>query len=1208
MQRPVSIRTRALLSLWLAVTLAAVGSRTPDPIHAQSPDSARPPAVYDVNSEKISIKEIDGKRVLELLDNVVVIHDDVRLTSDRGLHYVDVGLTYMLGNVVITQQTLRAFGKQGEYRRQADLAVLRDSVRIEDRGWEIECEEARFYRTSGYAWLKGAVVARDSATTLEADSLYYDRVRGVAEAFGDVRITNEVEGFRTTSRHGFYFRDTGEGLLDRDPRLIVDPDSPEPVEVVADTMRVYPDSGRAVAYYRVKIIKGNTVTQADSAALFDDQNRAELYGNPLAKQERATLSGKYMQMYYDEDAVNQIDIFGDGYMQEFARDSLVIGRDSWIRGDSMTLFLNDNTIDSIRVVRNAESEYFPDATPRKVEANYAAGDSMFFRFDSDTLSYVAISGRASGKYRYLDLLRGQTTDSLRAAADSSLEFLKFEDRAEPVEYRAKNIEYFADREDLRLSADAEVKYQGRKLNAEEITYFSDLQLMTARGEDPPELDDRGEKFYGVSMDYDLESGTGLVTDGSTQFQQGYYSGERVAKVGDDEVRVWNSRYTTCNLKEPHFHFRAGIMKVYPKDKVVSGPVTLYIGETPIAALPFLANNLGKDRRSGFLRPEFEFGLTKSDGRFIRNVGYYWATNDYMDFTFTGDFNENSSFNLNTFNRYKRRYVFDGQVDFDFFRDLRSYTNRWQLRARHNHTFSDNFSARGDFNFVSDEQAVSSIANLDDVDRVIDRQIRSTVNVSKRWDVVGLSASSTREQNLGITDPNATKIRTVLPSVSLSIQPQTLYFGSNTGSNRPFWIETLDAVRLSPSLSGSRTDTEKLFENREVLTARAGLALSSTQRVSFLNVQPRLSANYNASRDEFQQFAGTNVTSTDTTLFADSTFVDVEQDFTWNTGVSTSTNFYGTFYPNIGALNGIRHTVSPQASWTLTPAQNGRARQQSVSLSLKQSIDLKIFQRSEPADTSQTRQDGSGVVTGGRTGTFGNDAAQGTNPTTGEEQTRKISSAVTWTMSTSYNPEVPSADAWSNVSSRWNTQILGSSVGLTQTIDPYEWEVLNTNLTTNFRLNGTHPFGRSRNIEVRELNTVAAATGDTTRSEPGESGDRLGLEEGRLPWSVSVGASYSKSKDQDPFSTLNLNSTFGLTDAWDVSYNTSYDLADRMLAGQSFSITRNLHCWKMSFSRQKLGDEWQFYFKIFLDAHPEIYAEQGRRGLGGSSLGGGSFGF
>ena len=54
---------------------------------------------------------------------------------------------------------------------------------------------------------------------------------------------------------------------------------------------------------------------------------------------------------------------------------------------------------------------------------------------------------------------------------------------------------------------------------------------------------------------------------------------------------------------------------------------------PVFVLPFIMQDLGRGRRSGFLIPEFEINdiVRTSSGynRQITNVGFYWAINEYM---------------------------------------------------------------------------------------------------------------------------------------------------------------------------------------------------------------------------------------------------------------------------------------------------------------------------------------------------------------------------------------------------------------------------------------------------------------------------------------------------------------------------------------------------------------------------------------------------
>ena len=1186
-------RFAAALAAYLVLATGA-GARLGTAQTAPAEPAAPPgPDYYDITGDFTSLKKIDGETVLELLQNVRIVHGDVTVNADRAVSFTERRLTQLTGNVRVQQGTLVMAGEEGEYRRDEDLAVLKRRVHIVDEGWTVDCDEVRYSRRTGQAWLIGNVVGRDSTSTLRADRVLYERTIGRAEAFGSVELSNREERVIVRGRHGIYHRDRGEGVIDRDPTLVSGPDDDEPVTVVSDTMRVYPDSARAIAYYRVKIIKGNTVTQCDSAMLYDDQKRVELYGHPLARQDRTTMKGDRMVAHYDAKEINRIDILGAAVIRDERRDSLVVGRDSWVKGDTISLYLHDNNLDSLHVEGNASSEYYP-STPNKVESNFINGNRMFFRMGRDEIEFVDVSGKAGGTYRYLNLGTNQTADSLRAVADSTLSFIPFAAHAERVQYSAERIQYHARTKDLVLEKSARLTYHDNELTGDAITYHSALQILDATGS--PTLTDAGQKLYGQRMDYDLESETGLVTSGSTQYQQGYYHGENMAKVGENELKVWNSWYSTCDLKEPHYHFAARVMKVYPDDKVFSGPIWLHVGKTPIFALPFLANSISRGRKSGVLRPDFEFGITSDRSRFIRNVGYYWATNDYTDFTFVADFNEDKSWRLHISNQYKLRYLFDGAVQYSYFRDLTDQSTEWTFDGTHRQTLGEKASLNAGLRFVSSDDAPQSVNTIDDVNRYIDRSIRSNVSLRKSWDTAGFSASASRTQNLNIVDPDAIKVQMTLPDVTLSIPSRNLYFGSNAGAPQGLWESILKNTRYSPSLSGSRQSTEKLYEDSETIKGRAGLALTSPQRLGFVTLAPGLNTSLVSSRYDLQRQAYDRIVTsggvTDTVAVAALDSTSTITQFTWNVGVSANTNFYGTFYPSIGRLRGIRHTLTPSVAYSLTPAQHGRPRAQGVGLNLRNAFDLKVLDTSKAAREDTTHA--------------------------GEEKVRKLSSVLFWNLSASYRPDLPLDQAWSTVNSAVNFVLMGMNVSVNHVIDPYTWDVTSTSATSSLRIGGTHPFGKTSHVDTRELSTVAAA--DTSRAKRKDfasggvdftqtgdvAGDRppedLQLEKGRLPWSMSLGLSYSKSSSGQSSSTLRMGWEVNLTDNWRIDYSTIYDVESREQSGQYFSIGRDLHCWEMSFSRQLLGDEWQYYFRISLKAHSDLYGESGSRGVGGGLIG------
>ncbi len=1206
---------RPLLFLILAVFvyLPSVVLSQDESREDKKPATKSRDGVYRYDAGTTSIKEIDGETVLEGREGVRIVHGDVTITADRGIHYRGRQVTYFIGNVNIDQNTLHMQGDEGEYRKRDDIVILKKNVRIRDRGLEIDCDEAIYHRTTEHAWLKGNVVVVDSATTLTADSLYYDKATLVSEAFGDVLIVDRKEGIRLRGRHGFYYRETGVGVMDQLPRLTVDPDSTEPTTVDSDTMYFYPDKRMAVAHGRVKILKGGMVTQCDSAVVLDDDNRVELYGNPLAKQGNISMQGNKMVLGYDEEQVDRIDIIGAAMIKETQKDSLVIGMDSWVRGDSITLHMRENRLDSMSVSGAAESEYYTTG-PDRVEANYALGDSMFFTFTDDSLSHVWIIGSADGAYRYIKLGMGETADSLRAARDTSYTYIPFAENAERVAYAADTIQYFAKQHELVLNHRAKVDYSGKTLLGDQITYSADLELLDATGS--PLLIEGVDKLYGNRMDYDLGMGSGLVQEGATQFMDGFYDGRRIAKVGDNILKVWDSKYTTCDLKVPHYHFTSNRMKVYLDDKVVSGPIVLYIGETPIIALPFFAQNIRRGRRSGILRPTFEFGVNSSKDRFIRNIGYYWATNDYTDFTFIGDFNEDRSLRFRLDHRYKLRYSFNGGFNFSWFRDLKEFRNEWTFQGRHDQTLGEKASFNANLRFVSSDRAQKDVNRIDEVADVVDRRIESTASLRKTWSSFGFSASGRRIQLLDVEDSTTVRVATTLPSIALSVPSITLYRGEKRKAGyETVWQKVLDKVRVSPGIAGNRKVEERAFEWKEVITANANLGVSAPFKVGFVNLTPRLSVSDAYNRTTIDRWSHeVEVDDSTVVIVKGSRKTESENMLSWNTGAGVVSNFFGTFYPKVGALRALRHTMTPSVSYTYTPPRGSRGASQRFNVSLKNVIDLKIRSK-KGKDETDGRREGEGLTLVERTdnqqwreNVLLEDEDDGDASTSVEkekeieEDLKKLPGVFIWTLSSSYNPAREFNQGWTNISSLMNVKVLRTNLSITPSIDPFDFNIISTRLSTSFTFRGHHPFGTAVATK-RELNIVASDTTGTAELDMDDELDQEEDEDKGLPWNLGLAFSYSKADGFDePNSTLNLNGWLSLTRGWRLSYRTTYDVVDRDFLGEYLSIARNLHCWQISFSRQKLGDEWEFYFKISLSALPELYAEQGSRGLGSGTFG------
>ncbi len=823
----------------------ALAQQAADSPSQQTVTSPGDTSLYRIRFNTFRSRVEDGHQVWYMEGDVRIDHQNATVTSERGRHYPEFKHTILEGDVRGVDGSMRMFSDLGEYFGETNILFMIDNVRMLDEGMEITCRRAEYDRKSGTLILTGNVRLSDSTRVMYADSVFYDRRTEVADAWKDVVIIDTAEEFSVSGSHGRFNRITGEAVMYKRPVLVFDDKAEEQGRVTSEWMSYDMDRDIGTAVRNVNLLKGRTRASCDSAAIFNGEGYMELFGNPTARSGPSGMSGERVILYYDDTGVERIVLPERGRLTEAPRPGSPWIEDSWIEGDSIVIYMSDDEVDSVRIFGNARAMYYPyEGEENKVSNNYSTGDTMFFRFDGPDLRYVNISGSAAGTYNYLNLGPGESIDSLAALVDSSLVFREFGKEAEKIAYEAGEIEYFATTEDIVMHKDAKVKYQNKALTAQFIDFSSRLNILDAQGD--PALDESGQMMYGAGMAYDMETEGGLVMDGSTKYDQGYYLGRRIFKQGDDVLKVYGSTYTTCDYRKPHYSMRAERMKVYIDDKIVSGPIMLYIGEIPCFWLPYMVNSIRRGRQSGLLRPNFDVGIDSRDGRFIRGLGYYWATNDYTDFILTTDFNENKNFRVHLTNRYKARYVLGGDVNLDFFRDFDRKSYEWTFKSSHNQTFGKTASLRSNLSFVSSDEAPSSVYRAEDVARIVDRRIYSTVSFNKNWGGtrLGLSASRNQKLNLSEDNPNEIGISSTLPSLSLNLPRTSLWFGEkHSGSAKGFWEGLLREITWAPNLKATRTTSQSDARKTEEVTASSSASISKQNTFLGLNITPSMGVSW-----------------------------------------------------------------------------------------------------------------------------------------------------------------------------------------------------------------------------------------------------------------------------------------------------------------------------------------------------------------------------
>lgn len=530
----------------------------------------------------------------------------------------------------------------------------------------------------------------------------------------------------------------------------------------------------------------------------------------------------------------------------------------------------------------------------------------------------------------------------------------------------------------RLVGEARVASGEATLEAHSIDLLFEKNELYARGPEEatgnaqgtPRFQEGGsnETFTGQELAYNLSTERGRVVRALTEIQDGFIRAG-LAKKSEQATYIQGGQYTTCDCEPdetPSYTLRSDRMKLVDEEWVYTGPIQLFIFNIPTPLwLPFAFLPTTEGRRSGPIAPEYG---EDERGFYLRNLGWYFAMNDYMDFEVRGGIWSRGSWEIRPQFRYNLRDRYNGSLSLDY-QNLRrgefydpNYSIRQSASLRWNHSQDVNpftsFSASVDLTTPLYLQTASEDYN----DRV--RQTaNSSIQYSTRWPTVGrrLSVSMNHRETFTTGEANLT-----VPSIDFrqsQLRPfersrrgpgeserwyeriTTSYSGSlknqysfdplsdeelrergdttETGEVVPPDVSWYEGM-LYPSRYRQATGEEIPFE----MQASHDIPVSmnfSLSRLPLLGtpMQLNLSPSFNYSEDWF--------VSTERQRYDEERGRVVREDVSgffahreFNTGVSANTRFYGIFPLRIGSYDGLRHTVRPNLSFNYRPDFYGEA--------------------------------------------------------------------------------------------------------------------------------------------------------------------------------------------------------------------------------------------------------------------------------------------
>ncbi len=268
----------------------------------------------------------------------------------------------------------------------------------------------------------------------------------------------------------------------------------------------------------------------------------------------------------------------------------------------------------------------------------------------------------------------------------------------PIKFQADSLFYDAGKKIFYLFRNVKIYYENITLYSDTVLFYQEKNLMYAYGN--AKLKSGKDSLKGEKIVYNLQSQKGKVVKGKTKIERGILWAEEIFKVDKDNLKAFKGHYTTCDLDPPHYLFLSNKVKTIPKKDIIAQPVIMFIKDFPVLILPFWIFPATRERKSGFLT--FKPGRNSLLGLYLKNVTYYWAINNYTDFTFGFDLYERRGITILSDYEYKIFKKLEGNINGTFTREINPKRERWSINAIHSQNMPFNIKMQAKADFISDQ--------------------------------------------------------------------------------------------------------------------------------------------------------------------------------------------------------------------------------------------------------------------------------------------------------------------------------------------------------------------------------------------------------------------------------------------------------------------------------------------------------------------------
>lgn len=341
----------------------------------------------------------------ELIGHVVVKQDSMTINTPRGFYYGDERRAESSSGVQLDDKKVILTADSGEYFFNDDKAIFRSNVTLYDTASTLTSAKLTYFKKEDRALAAGHVKIIQEDNIIDADTLEHFRDSRVTFANSNVRIENRGNNVQIYGEHLIDYAQEFHTIIDEKP-LLVQIDTtrsrlPDSLITGTDSIQIKLDT---------LIIKSISMESwRDTINRFEAQDSVKIWRETFA-----SLNDYSVYKKSNEKIITY-------RRKESDMKPVLWNEETQLMGDSITIFLKDNEVQALEVVKDAFV-----LSPNEIyqnRYNQISGNKLIMYFDKGDISRVEVEGSVYNVY-YMYTEEQKPNGLTQASAESaSLRFV-----------------------------------------------------------------------------------------------------------------------------------------------------------------------------------------------------------------------------------------------------------------------------------------------------------------------------------------------------------------------------------------------------------------------------------------------------------------------------------------------------------------------------------------------------------------------------------------------------------------------------------------------------------------------------------------------------------------------------------------------------------------------------------------------------------------